>query len=182
MKKINSKILDDLNSSNRQVFENAFNIIYKEYSYLVYYISLKIIKDSSEALAITNEVFYQFFINRKNINKTKNIKYYLVTISKNISLNYIKKHSNVVELLDIYSYNPKYNNSFDEYINKFKDFLNEEEIDIIVMHFLYDFSFKEIALEKKQTTNAISSKYRRCILKIREHYSEVSELWKNWNI
>ena len=59
---------------------------------------------------------------------------------------------------------------FDEYIDKFKDFLNQEELDLIIYHLLYDYSFKEIALMKDVTTSVVSSKYRRTIIKVRNHY------------
>ena len=78
------RIIRDFQSENKIVAESAFNEIYNEYSYLVYYISLKIVKDNDLALEITNECFYQLFKNRFNLDNNKNLKYYLTTISKNI--------------------------------------------------------------------------------------------------
>ena len=57
MSNINFKVLYDLNSPSREKMENAFNIIYKEYSYLVFYVSLQIVKDNDIAKDITNETF-----------------------------------------------------------------------------------------------------------------------------
>ena len=48
MSAVNFKVLYDLKSPHREVMERAFNIIYKEYSYLVFYVSLKIVKDNDE--------------------------------------------------------------------------------------------------------------------------------------
>ena len=170
MSKISSWTLDNLCSSNRVIMEEAFNAIYKEYSYLVYYVSLKIVKDYSIAQEITNETFLNLFKNKDKINKTKNLKFYLTTISKNLSLNYLSSNSRIISLNEnIVSYSMKVD-SFSEYINKFKDFLDEEEIDLIVLHLLYDFTFAYIAKEKNQTINAISSKYKRTINKIKNHY------------
>ena len=89
MSAVNFKVLYDLKSPHREVMERAFNIIYKEYSYLVFYVSLKIVKDNDIAKDITNETFYKLYSNKENIDSTKNLKYYLTTISKNLSLNYI---------------------------------------------------------------------------------------------
>ena len=94
MSKINLKVLYDLKSPSREKMENAFNIIYKEYSYLVFYVSLKIVKDNDIAKDITNETFYKFYSNKDNIDSEKNIKYYLTTISKNLSLNYLSSIKN----------------------------------------------------------------------------------------
>ena len=62
MAKISSMILNNLKSTSKEKMENAFNIIYKEYSYLVYYVALKIVKDNSLAEEITNETFLNFYV------------------------------------------------------------------------------------------------------------------------
>lgn len=176
MEKINSWLLDDLISPNKEKVENAFNIVYKEYSYLIYYVSLKIVKDYSIAEEITNETFYRFYNNKDLINKAKNIKYFLVKIAKNLSLNYIASNSKIVSLHEnIASYSMKVDH-FSEYIEKFKSFLDEDEVELIILHLLYDFTFAYIAKEKKVSINVVSSKYRRAIKKVKEHYSKGENL------
>lgn len=169
MAKINKFILDKLKSSSRNEMEEAFNIVYNEYSYLVYYISFKILNDSELAKDITNETFMKFFENRNNINCNKNVKYYLTITSKNLSLNLKEKQSKVTQMTDEGFYEIK-KNYFNEYINKFKDFLDEYEIELIILHLLYDFKFKEIASYYKMTTSSISSKYRRALHKVKQYY------------
>lgn len=170
MANINFSIFNNLKSSSKEKMENAFNIVYKEYSYLVFYVSLKIVKDNDLALEITNETFTNFYINLNNINGHKNIKYYLVTTAKNLSINFLKKQERIVELHDNFAYEMNASNDFNCYIEKFKDFLNEDELELIIYHLLYDFTFKEIAKEKNVTTSVISSKYQRAILKVKKHY------------
>ena len=172
MAKISFLTLNNLKSTSKEVVENAFNIVYKEYSYLVFYVILQIVKDNDLALELTNEAFTNFFINKDNINSSKNVKYYLVTTGKNLAINRMKKDSRIVELSDNYVYEEKKTDDFDTYIEKFKEFLNKEEIDIIVYHLLYDFSFKEIARNKNVSINVISSKYKRSIDKIKKYYKE----------
>lgn len=58
MGKIRNQLIKHLNSSNKELFEKAFNELYKEYAYLTYFISLKIVRDSDLAQEITNETFY----------------------------------------------------------------------------------------------------------------------------
>lgn len=172
MSKVNVKVLYDLKSPNREVMERAFNIIYKEYSYLVFYVSLKIVKDNDIAKDITNETFYKMFSNKDNIDSDKNLKYYLTTISKNLSLNYINsiKHEEELDENMIYTYDN--HDHFNDYIEKFKEFLNEEELDIIIYHLLYGFTFKELAMAREVSVDVISSKYRRTIIKIRNYYKK----------
>ena len=59
---------------------------------------------------------------------------------------------------------------FWDYIEKFKGFLDEDEIDIVIYHILYDFTFKEIARFNNVSVNSMTSKYKRIIDKIRKHY------------
>ena len=172
MAKISFLTLNNLKSTSKEVVENAFNIVYKEYSYLVFYVVLQIVKDNDLALELTNETFTNFFINKDNINSSKNVKYYLVTTGKNLAINRMKKDSRIIELSDNYTYELTKTDDFKSYIEKFKEFLNKEEIDLIVYHLLYDFSFKEIAKSKKVSTNVISSKYKRAIDKIKKYYKE----------
>ena len=172
MAKITFLTLNNLKSTSKEVVENAFNIVYKEYSYLVFYVILQIVKDNDLALELTNETFTNFFINKNNINSSKNVKYYLVTTGKNLAINRMKKDSRIIELGDNYTYELNKTDDFKSYIEKFKDFLNQEEIDLIVYHLLYDFSFKEIAKSKEVSINVISSKYKRAIDKIKKYYKE----------
>ena len=170
MAKITFLTLNNLKSTSRGVMENAFNIVYEQYSYLVFYVIFQIVKDNDLTLELTNETFMNFYINKDKINSHKNIKYYLVTTGKNLAINRMKKDSKISELHDEFAYELKLQDDFNDYINKFKDFLNEEELDLIVYHLLYDFSFKEIALQKGVSTNVISSKYKRVLEKVRKHY------------
>ena len=77
MSKVSFKLINDLKSTSKEVMEAAFNQIYNTYSYLIFYISLQIVKDNEIAKDITNETFYKMFINKDKIDNNKNLKYYL---------------------------------------------------------------------------------------------------------
>lgn len=166
---ITNKDLKDLKSSSKQVMERAFNDIYQEYKLLVYFVSFDILKNQEDAKDITNETFMQFFINKNKIRNYKKIKYYLLTTCKNLSINLLKKN-NKYEQLDneIACFDQK--NEFNTYIDKFKEYLNEEELELIIYKFLYDFTFKDIAKEKGVSIDSISSKYKRTLGKVKKHY------------
>ena len=59
---------------------------------------------------------------------------------------------------------------FQEYLTKFSSFLDESEIDLLVYHLLYDYSFKEIASLLGVSINSVTSKYKRTIDKVKKHY------------
>lgn len=166
---ITNKDLKDLKSSSKQVMERAFNDIYQEYKLLVYFVSFDILKNQEDAKDITNETFMQFFINKNKIRNHKKIKYYLLTTCKNLSINLLKKN-NKYEQLDneIACFDQK--NEFNTYIDKFKEYLNEEELELIIYKFLYDFTFKDIANEQGVSIDSISSKYKRTLDKVKKHY------------
>ena len=159
----------DLKSSSKQVMERAFNDIYQEYKLLVYFVSFDILKNQEDAKDITNETFMQFFINKNKIRNYKKIKYYLLTTCKNLSINLLKKN-NKYEQLDneIACFDQK--NEFNTYIDKFKEYLNEEELELIIYKFLYNFTFKDIANEQGVSIDSISSKYKRTLDKVKKHY------------
>ena len=166
---ITNKNLKYLKSSSKQVMERAFNDIYQEYKLLVYFVSFDILKNQEDAKDITNETFMQFFINKNKIRNYKKIKYYLLTTCKNLSINLLKKN-NKYEQLDneIACFDQK--NEFNTYIDKFKEYLNEEELELIIYKFLYDFTFKDIANEQGVSIDSISYKYKRTLDKVKKHY------------
>ena len=110
------------------------------------------------------------------------------TYSRESLVNFSKREDNVQQTLmsdDLYNttfsvkeldeniaYSEDTHDHFDEYIEKFKEFLDEEEIDLIVYHLLYGFTFKDLAIMKNVTTDVISSKYRRTLIKIRKNYKK----------
>ncbi len=168
------RILDDdlfnLNSSSREKVEHSFNRIFNEFSYLVFYVSFKITRNEKDAEDIMNETFLKFYEERDNIKNHKGIKYYLTTTSKNLSINLVNKNNKTI-LYDENRFTSEIKNDyFSDYIDKFKYFLDEEEIDIVVYHILYDFTFKEIARYKNTSVNSISSKYKRIMSKIKSHF------------
>src|SRR5690554_6643425 len=74
--------------SNEEL-DDSFQEIYDKYNNLIFYISNKIVRNIESAKDIVQETFIKFF---NNINKTefRNLKYWLVTTAKNMSINYIK--------------------------------------------------------------------------------------------
>lgn len=167
-----------LKSNDPLVVERAFEAIYNKYSSLLLYISLQIVKRNDVAEELVNDTFLKFFNNINKIDFKRNIKYWLVTTVKNASLDYLKtQKKNLVlsnEVVLSFPDESKRDNHR-EIINQFKDFLSEEELDIVVYHLIFRCTFREIALKKNQTINAVAGKYKRSLQKIRKHYREVKQ-------
>lgn len=170
MGKISKLTLANLTSKNRNTMEKAFNAIYDEYSYLVFYISFDITKDKEISKDIVNEVFMNFYQKRFEIKNASLIKFYLVTMTKNTCLNYVKNDRPTVEYNDEIAGREDKKDDFYDLLGTFSSFLNKEELDLLVYRFLYNFKFSDIATIKGVTLDSASGKYRRAIQKIRDFY------------
>ena len=170
---VEERIIKALRSNNKKIVEEAFEEVYYQYYKLLFYIAVKMISDSERASDIVNDVFLTFFNNIKKIDLYKNIKYYLVTATKNTCLNELKKQKLKVEFNeDIVNQvaDNKESKVWEEFIEEFKKFLSIEEIELIVDHLVFDYTFKEIAKSKGVSLFSVSSKYKRAIDKLKKHY------------
>ena len=71
-----------------------------------------------------------------------------------LSLNYLSSIKHEEPLDENVMYNDEKKDHFNDYIEKFKDFLDQEEIDLIVYHLLYGFTFKDLAILKNVSISA----------------------------
>lgn len=169
MEIITFKILKKLCSTSRQEMENAFDIIFNKYRYLVYFVSFDIVKNEEDAKDIVNETFLKMYERRTYFSKESNLKYYLLVTAKNLSLNKIKEDNDHLSYSDdISGYED--NDHASLYLDKFKDILDKEEYDYLILHVIYEFTFREIAKYYKVTTSVVSSKYQRGIKKLQAYY------------
>lgn len=150
--------------------EKAFNEIYDEYSYLVFYVAYDMTHDKELSKDITNEVFMKFYEKRYEMVRAKNVKYYLVKSTKNTCLNYLKKEKPTVELNEDIVGEEETKDNFYELLGKFSEFLDKEELDLLVYRFFYGFKFVDIADLTGVSIDSASGKYRRAIDKIKKYY------------
>lgn len=168
------KIEESIRNNNREQLDEAFNIIYNKYHKLVKFIAYRIVKNEEVVEDITQDTFINFF-NNLTITKIRNIKYWLTTTARNLSLNYINSHAyKKVTYNDevIYEFIHHYSSSDDikEKLNELKKILTSEELEIIYLHLIFNYTFKEIANEKNVSINSISSKYSRAIKKFKKYF------------
>ena len=168
MEKISYSVLKDLCSQSQSVVNDSFTLIFEKYRYLVYYVSFDILKNEEESKGIVNETFLKMYENRRNFMSETKLKYFLLVTAKNLSINRYNK------MKDYLSYSDDIKGECDSevslYLEKFKDILDDEEYKYLVLHIIYEFSFREIAKANKLTTSQVSSKYQRGIKKLRDFY------------
>lgn len=147
--------------------DSVFNELYNKYSELVYNIAYSLIKNRENCEEIKQTVFLKIWqIERKNL-PSKNEASWLYTVTKNETLNYIKKLYNTINLDEIY-----YINNEDKELNEIIDKdsynrliakLNKEEQEIVSLKILTNLSFKEIAQILNEPVGTIKWRYYRAI-------------------
>ncbi len=157
-----------IKQKNESALEEVFEKIYYRYQNLVYYISFKIVKRKEEAEDITQEVFMRFFNSLKKT-QFRNIKYWLVTAARNLSLNYLKsKDAGTIRSDSDFLFIPAAESKLPPIIKSLYRVLTDEEIDIIIMRLVFNLTFREIAAEKGATVDSVKGKYRRAIKKYKK--------------
>ena len=164
---LENKLKKAIKQKNSQKIEYVFEEIYYEYGKLVGFIISKYINKREDIEELVNDVFISFskIILKNEIN---NIKYYLVTQAKNVSINFLKSKNNNIDLV----YEDKYidnmyitNSKYYELINEMKQSLSDEEINIILLHTIYNYSFDELSKKLNKPLQTIATTYRRAVKK-----------------
>jgi RNA polymerase sigma-70 factor (ECF subfamily) len=169
MGKISYSVLKNLCSISIEKRNKSFNIVFEKYRYLVYYVAFDILKSEDEAKDIVNETFLKMYDKRRDFMNETSLKYFLLVTCKNLSINRYNKTKNHLSYSDDIE-GKRDNDNLSIYLDKFKDILDEEEYRYLVLHLLYDFTFKEIAKTNNLTTSQVSSKYQRGLKKLRNYY------------
>ena len=170
------ELISALKSNDISKLQESFKNIYEAYYKLVYFCVGNFLKNKEDIEDVTQEVFINFFNNLENINVSGSIKYYLTRSARNLSINYLKKNSKVINDYDLSnkaSYELKTNDLFDF----IKSNLDNDEKEIIIRQVLEGYSLKEIAKITYQNINTVKSKYRRALLKLK-HLLKEKNLWK----
>ncbi len=167
-----------LSSNDQQLIEDIYESIYMDYYKLIYYIIIKIVKDQESCKELVNDVFLKAFNNIDKLDlesPSSSIKSWLVRIAKNESLNYLTKEARNRTSLDNETIEKKVENSNDNFLNliaEFKEFLTDEELDILMFRIYYDLTLKEIAEYYNTTTSIIYTKYQKALKILKQYYKK----------
>lgn len=150
--------------------DTIFNLLYKQYYKLLKHIIFNLVKNSDTAEELVQEVFLRIYEKIDLCDETKNFKYWIIQIAKNLSYDYLNKEKNKQNIEFEKDYEEKdILNRYDK--EKIVDFLKtnlmSEEFDIFILHFYHGMKFKEIANLYNATVSSITSKYSRALKKLR---------------
>jgi len=151
--------------------EVAFEELYNEYKNLVYYVIYQNVKDHYATSMLLQDTFLKVYecINQYN---GGNFKYWLLTIAKNLTINYctrdLVKENRIVKNDDMISEVPDLNSTG---LGKYDEILDanfpQEEKDIIVLKIVFGYKLKEIAEMLEKTPKYISLKYKLSLEKLK---------------
>jgi RNA polymerase sigma-70 factor (ECF subfamily) len=168
--KINDKIIKLIKNRDSKAFE----FMYKEFYDVLFYTSLKIVKSKDDALDVVQDVFYKLWEKADDlrVNNHNSFVSWLITVTKNMSINKLKHNKRVVYDNELIMRSPDVMDNelikYNDFIKLCSNLISEEDIDIIIYHAYYGNTFKEIALFFDKPISTISSKYYSSIEKIKE--------------
>ncbi len=145
--------------------------IINEYFKLLFKISYNYTLDAFKAEDIVQEVFLKFYRARNTFNDDEHIKNWLIRVTKNLSLNAVKKKKRIL-------LNDEYINDLPDNSFSFKSVndemtacvmsLKDNYKDIILLYYYDDLSIKEIAQVLKITETNVQTRLDRARKKLKE--------------
>ncbi len=125
-----------------------FNVFFETTKKVIFYNVYSIVKNYETSEDITQDVYIKFLESLSNIDISKSISGYLIILSRNCALNYIKKISKEEDYEEYEfeaSSNDKYTSDEELLMNKIKKILNEKELNIFLLHVYSSLTFEEIS-------------------------------------
>ncbi|MFI2741648.1 RNA polymerase sigma factor [Zhouia sp. PK063] len=160
---INSTTVYRLKKGNIHAFEMVFDF----YKSAIFKFVVGYTKAKETAEEITQETFIKLWEHKETLDPDKNIKSYLFTIAKNLTLNYLRSITHEITLKDelwddikTAQINAESQLIFDEYQDLFEDILNtlpEKKRAIFIMSKQDGMSNEEIALQLGITKKTVKN-------------------------
>lgn len=164
------KIIELLKQGNQSVFEQFYKLTKEK----VFYNIFSILKNYSLSEDILQDTYITLLKNIDTLDTNKSIIGYLMTISRNLSLDIIRKQKINIELdASFYQIADSNNNLIkDEFLLKnIRNIINDKEMEILILHIFNDMTFQEIAQHKKRPLGTILWIYNNSIKKIKRRLS-----------
>ena len=129
--------------------EAAFTEIYRRYSSNIHAYCLRILNDELAAEDIFQETFIRFYQNIKIDNQTTNVPGFLITIARNLCLNYKRDRRQMVSIEDI-DFQVKPNEVYEkeellDLITRALDLLELQQRELFVLREYYGMPYKDIS-------------------------------------
>ena len=167
MEKIKTKDLHQIFQKIISCDEMAIEELYKNYKELIINISFSIVKNRDLSEEIAQMVFMKIIKMDKSKLPTSNESSWIYTVTKNETIEYLRKQHNEIDIDDIYDI-PNIKNEIDEIIdidnfNTIIKCLDEKEKEIVSLKIISNFTFKEIAEILEIPIGTVQWKYYKAV-------------------
>ena len=162
-----SNLVKVMKSGNLDVFHE----FYERTKEPIFYNLYALIKSREISEDLLHDTFVKFLKEIKSVDENGSILGYLMSISRNLALDYIKKNRRVEALEDeqnVHSHDTNSDIEAELLLDKIKKILKANEFEIFVLHVLNELSFKEIAKIKHRPIGTILSSYHHALKKIKK--------------
>lgn len=166
-------LLQQLIAGNEQAFLTIFNTYRKE----VYAYSLSILKSQTYAEEIVQEVFLKIWIKRNDLDVSLAFKPYIIVITKNMCLNFLKKaaYDNKMREEIFYQSQKSFNPIYNQIQNKELEDLQKEALNLLPprRRLIFEMSrnegksYKEISQELGISLNTVKSQMTKALETLR---------------
>lgn len=165
------QILEQWIKRLKQKEEEAFDVIYEEYKNLIYYCIYQITKDAMLSEDILQEAFLHMMQNIHHYQENTNFKAWFVRLAKNLTINLIRKQKETVNLDEEILHNQtSSNHETFELIRHLESFLSKEEVEIVVLKIVYQFTHQEIANTLEKPLGTVLWIYQKAVQKMKKYY------------
>lgn len=169
--KINDKELEKVFLEIKQNKTDGVENLYNKYKKVIYGIAFMISKNQEDAEDIMQIVFAKIYKLEKSKIPINNYASWLYSITKNETINYLKKKKNDIPLDKVYEI-PNDNNELNKIIdniefNKLISKLNDKEKEIISLKIVSNFSFQEIAKLLEEPVGTVKWRYYKSIYNLK---------------
>lgn len=153
-----------------------FDDFYHETKRRVYFAILQIVKDRQIAEDIMQDTYMQFLKKIDEIHVSKNPVAYLVTIGRNYAYNYYNKYKKEIVSEELLQTIPSLDVVKEETdIFHLLDLLNHDEREVVVLHTINGFKYKEVASVMKKPLGTVLWLHKKAMDKLKKKLGDDDE-------
>jgi len=153
---------------------SAFDEFYQLTKRQVYFSIFAVIKSSSLSEDIMQDTYVKFIKSVSKIDSQKNVTSYLITIGKNLCIDYLRKNSRVYDLEsydnyeDVVGDTPNREEGQSDVFKIMRETLNDKEFEIVILHVVDEMTHKEIAKHIGRPLGSVTWAYNNAMKKLRK--------------
>lgn len=155
---------------------DRFREIVEAYQQEIYRYIYKMIKNHGEAEELTQEVFVSAYTKLYQYKTNISFRAWLYRIAKNLTLNYLKRQSKLVEIKSrmpkeaMITEDKPHENDFDERVEFAMNQLNDKERNLLILKAVEEMSYQSLAEIYNRSESTLRKQYERAKVKFRKYY------------